>query len=234
MNAKIKISNTTADFYLANCCQQILIKTNLIKIMKKNSLTAIFSILIAMHLSAQVNEPSARKFGFRIGANYSHINFAKGVPPPVTPINTTWGAGLNIGFFMMVPIGGDLSFQPEYAYSQMGGEIKSDNTVFKLNYFSLPLFLKYQVVEKVALLAGPQFDILINAKKTVNGTATNITHDTEERSIGITGGVEFQITDAFAVSARYMQGFNHIGIGQRSDVQEFKFEMMQLTAAIKF
>jgi hypothetical protein len=156
------------------------------------------------------------------------------VPPPVVPIETTWGAGINIGFFMVVPVTDKLFFQPEYAFAQMGGEVKSTGTVYKMNYLSLPLFLKYQLHEKFSLMAGPQFDMLVKAKKTAGGSTTDITHDTEERSIGITGGIEYGITNSISLCARYMHGFNHIGLGQRSDIQEFKFEMIQLTAAVKF
>ena len=84
------------------------------------------------------------------------------------------------------------------------------------------------------MMAGPQFDLLVKAKQTTGGSTTDITHDTEERSIGITGGIEYRITPAVSICARYMHGFNHIGLGQRSNIQEFKYEMMQLTAAIHF
>lgn len=135
---------------------------------------------------------------------------------------------------MQVHITGDLFFQSEYLYSQTGGEAKSNNTVYKLNYFSLPVLLKYQLHEKFSLMAGPQFDLLINAKKTVNGSSTDITHDTEERSLTATAGMEFQLLPSLSVCARYMHGLNHIGIGQRSAIQEFKFEMLQVTACVRF
>jgi Outer membrane protein beta-barrel domain len=201
--------------------------------MKKNLSLLIVLFFILQAVTAQVNnEPDFKKFGFRAGVNFSHINFAKGVPP--VPIETSWGAGINFGFLVLVHVAGDLFFQPEYAYSQMGSEAKSSHTVYKLNYFSMPLFLKYQLHEKFFLMAGPQFDLLINAKKSVNGSSANITHDTEERSLAATAGIEYEIIESFSVCARYMHGLNHIGLGQRSDIQEFKYEMVQLTACVKF
>lgn len=203
--------------------------------MKNSFSLLIISILILETVTGQDNgEPAFKKFGFRAGTNFSHINFAKGVPPPTVPISTNWGAGIAFGFLMQVHISGDLSVQPEYLYSQMGSEIKSTGTVYRLNYFSLPVLLKYQMHEKFSLLAGPQFDLLINAKKTVNGSSTNITHDTEERSLAVAAGMEFQLLPSLSVCARYMHGLNHIGIGQRSDIQEFKFEMLQVTACVRF
>src|SRR6476659_10956334 len=89
---------------------------------------------LTLHVAkAQVySEPEFKRFGFRAGVNFSHMNFAKGVPP--VPIETSWHTGINFGFVMVVPIAENLYFQPEYAYSQMGGEVKSADTVYKLNY----------------------------------------------------------------------------------------------------
>ena len=200
--------------------------------MKKLSLLIISFVIVQAAMAQDNQNPALKRFGFRAGANFSHMNFSKGVPP--SPTIASWGIGINFGFVMLLPISERLSFQPEYLYSQMGGNVKNSDTAYKLNYISLPLFLKFELDENIFLMAGPQFDILINAKRTAGGNLTNITHDTEERSIGATAGIEYFIFKSFSVTARYMQGFNHIGIGQRSNVQEYKFEMLQLSACIKF
>ena len=98
----------------------------------------------------------------------------------------------------------------------------------------MPLLLNYQVSHRLALLAGPQLDMLIDARSADHGTTTGITHDTEERSIGITGGLEVSIYGPLFLSARYLQGLNHIGIGQRSNTKEFKYQAVQLTAGVRF
>ncbi|MDQ6903011.1 MAG: hypothetical protein M3139_08375, partial [Bacteroidota bacterium] len=84
-------------------------------------------------------------------------------------------------------------------------------------------------------LAGPEASLLISAKQNSNGVKTTITHDFEERSIGATGGIDFLIRNNFLISARFMEGLNHVGIGQRSaDVKEFKYESASLSVGIKF
>ena len=112
----------------------------------------------------------------------------------------------------------------------MGGDIKAGNTSYHFNYLSMPVLLKYQLHKKIFLLAGPQFEMLIGAKKLVNGTLTDSTHDTEERSIGFTISLKYQLVQSDFAGARYMYGFNHIGIGQCSSIQEFKYELLQITA----
>lgn len=203
--------------------------------MKKSLPLVIVSVLLLQAVKAQDNNTAAfKRFGFKIGTNISHINFAKGSPPPTIPVPTSWEAGITFGFLMQVPLSGSLSIQPEYLFSQMGGNVKSSGVDYKLNYFSMPIFLRYKASKKFALLAGPQFDILVSAKKIASGSSTNITHDTEERSIGATAGIEYQIIEPLSLCARYMSGLNNIGFGQRSNVQEFKYELVQFTVCVKF
>ncbi|MES1216719.1 MAG: porin family protein [Bacteroidota bacterium] len=187
--------------------------------MKKKFQLLLLIVCTAQYLSAQENEkPVFKKFGFVAGVNFSHMNFNKGVPPPPVPVSTNWRPGLFFGFLLQVQLANNLSLQPEYLYSQLGGEIKSSKTVYKLNYLSMPVLLKYQVSSRIAAMAGPQFDLLINAKKDSSGNSYNITHDTEERNFGLAFGMEI----------------NHVGIGQRSDVREFKYEDLQVSACIRF
>jgi Outer membrane protein beta-barrel domain len=189
-------------------------------------------LAIVFNAAKSQDEASVKRFGISVGTIFSHMDFSKGVPP--TPTHTSWNTGINFGFVMTVPIVSKLSFQPEYLFSQTGGKVKNADTTYKFNYLSLPLFLKLQVHEKFALMAGPQFDILIHAKRNVNGGSSDITHDTEERGIDGVAGIEFRVINSLVISARYIYGFNHIGLGQHSDIQEFKFRGIQLMACARF
>ena len=201
-------------------------------IMKRTLFLCILSIFYCSIAVAQSPNESAFRFGFKAGVNFSHMDFSKGSPP--LPLETNWNTGITFGFVMLIPITGKLYFQPEYLYAQMGGSIKNSDTSYKLNYISMPLFLKYKFNDKFSLISGPQADILINAKRNIHGVGSNVTHDTEERSIAVSGGIEYSFIPSLSVCAKYMYGFNHIGLGQRSDTQEFKFAMFQLSACVQF
>ncbi len=47
-------------------------------------------------------------------------------------------------------------------------------------------------------------------------------------------GLEYKVINDISLNARYLLGVSHIGIGQRSDVKEFKIEQLQLTAGKSF
>ena len=202
--------------------------------MRKFSLLLLIVIFVMQQTFAQQNHGLFKRFGFKAGVNVSDMNFNKGVPAPPSPVPSAWKTGITFGFLLHVPLINNLSLQPEYLYSNVNGEDKSTGIKYSLHYLGLPVLLKYQLSQKFALEAGPEVDLLISAKNKTGGTSSNITHDTEERNFGIDAGLEYKLIKSLSLNARYMQGLNHIGIGQRSNVKEFKSQQFQLTASIDF
>jgi len=98
----------------------------------------------------------------------------------------------------------------------------------------MPLLLEFRPSPRFGLFAGPQFEILIDANSSKNGSSADITHDVEERNIGVNAGAEWDIYQAFFLTLSYFQGLNHIGIGQRSDLKEFKYQIFTLTGGFRF
>jgi hypothetical protein len=174
------------------------------------------------------------RFGFLAGVNISNMNFNQGEPPPDIPAASSWKTGFMCGLQLRVPLNKKFLLQPEYLYSQRNGSDKSLAINYTINYFSLPVLLSYQVFPRFNFVAGPQFEITIDASSSENGVTTNITHDVEERGIGLVGGLEFTIPKSIFLSARFMQGLNHVGIGQRSNTKEFKYQVVNLAAGIRF
>ena len=183
---------------------------------------------------AQYRETSFQRFGVVAGVNFSHMNFNKGVPRPTEHVTTNWKPGVYFGVTLQVPVTDNLSIQPQYLYSRLGGKVEDSGIDYQLNYFSMPVFLRYQLTSRIAVMAGPQLDLLINAKKDSSAKSYNITHDTEERNFGLVLGVDIRIWTALGVNVRYMQGLNHVGIGQRSELKEFKYELLQAGMSFRF
>ena len=203
--------------------------------MKRALPLLLIAFLVVKYSAAQNGDQhSMERFGFKLGVNYSGMNFNKGYPPPDTHLAVVWMAGITAGFLLAVPLVDKLSVNPEYAYSQMRGKDERSGTTYKLNYLSLPVFLTYRITQRIAIKAGPQLDLLINEKKNAGMGDQNITHDTEERNVGVAAGVEVKLITNFYLEARYMQGLNHIGIGQRSNTTEFTSQLVQLNANFRF
>lgn len=179
-------------------------------------------------------EAAAVRFGVKVGMNLSNMNFNKGYPPPAIPAEAAWKRGIAFGLSWQIPLFDKLFLKQEYLFSQMRGEDTRIGTSYFFDYLSLPVLLKYSFLPRFSFVAGPQFELLIQAKESTNSHTSIVTHDTEERSIGVTGGMELQLTKRVSLDARYMHGFNHVGIGQRSVVKEFKYELIQVSTEFLF
>lgn len=179
--------------------------------------------------------PSARVVtcGWRLGLNYANTNFNQGVPRPLVPVATTWQPGFAAGFLVQLSLSKRVAVQQEYLFSQLSGEIADGGPHYTFRYLALPLLLKYQLLPRLTLVAGPQFDLLVQARQYQNGQTTDITHETEERGLGATAGLEVQLGRHLSLGARYLQGLNHIGIGQRPAAQEFKLQAVQAAAEFR-
>src|SRR5450432_1245744 len=195
----------------------------------------IMSFAFMSKTAAQItDEPPIERFGFQAGVNISNMNFNEGEPTPSVNIPSSWKTGFTFGFQVRIPLLEKLLLQPEYSFSEKSGADKSLGIDYTIDYFSLPVLLSYQLFPQFNIISGPQLEILVSAGSTENGIHSNITHDVEERGIGVIGGVEFTVINSFFLSARYLQGLNHVGIGQRSDVKEFKYQSVFITAGIRF
>ncbi len=162
------------------------------------------------------------------------MNFNAGEPPPEIKSESSWKAGFTIGMQLRVPLINKLILQPEYSFNERNGSDKSMSIDYSIDYFSLPVLLGYRISSQFSLIGGPQFEILIDARENVNGTNINITHNIEERGIGILGGLEFTVIKSAFLSVRYLQGLNHIGLRQGTVEKEYKYQSFTLSAGIRF
>jgi hypothetical protein len=191
----------------------------------------LFSALLMMSFLPLVmaqNNTTAKKFswGYKIGLNASNIRLEDAA-------DTDWKTGLVTGLFFTIKTGEKLSLQPELLYSSMGGRnALESNSSLRLNYFSIPLLAKYQVCKKWNVIAGPQIDMMIQAKeKNSSNQFTKLTKDFKESSFNVTAGAEFSPLHCTAFALRYIYGFTNIA---EFSTMKMKNQAIQLTAAIKF
>ena len=197
------------------------------------SLRFVIGLALMLFLSfpgAKAQTEGSVRFGLRAGVNFSNLKFTHGIE---TGTGGSWKEGLSLGGLMVVPIARRFFLQQEYLYSEIGGEVEGTDKSYVFQYFSLPLFLRWEVSRKFSLMAGPQFGLLINAKEDSNKIPSDQIH-MEERSLGITFGAEYGLLKSFGITARYMLGLNNVDLGQFSDLQEFKYGVFHFSLAYYF
>ena len=196
--------------------------------MKKISFLILLSFACATLLNAQKKLTSKKlNWGAKIGVNSSNLRMENGE-------DSKWKQGLAAGFFFQFNVTKNWQIQPEVLYSSMGGEVNdaNGNGNIRLNYFSLPVLAKYNWKTKLAFIAGPQIDMLIQAKrKSSNSQLTKVTNSYNESSFNVTGGLEYWPWHCLGISTRYIYGLSKVNT---SGTSEIKNQGVQFTAAVKF
>ena len=182
-------------------------------------------ICIAIGSHAQNNTSKKLEWGYKIGLNGSNLRVEN-------TADFNWKTGLATGLFFNIKLGKSLSLQPEALYSSMGARNVIDGSgSLRLNYFSLPVVAKYTVCKNLSAIAGPQIDMLIQAKtKSSNNSFTKVTDDYNESSFNLTAGVEYWPTNCIGFSGRYIYGLSDVTPGGT----EAKNQGVQIMAAVRF
>jgi hypothetical protein len=171
-----------------------------IKFMKKLALVFLAGMSIATAANAQF------QFGIKAGANFSNVNG-----------NDAQGAstlaGFNGGVYFKLPIASHLSIQPELLYSGQGFEETGGGITDKqhINYFNIPVLLKYTHFSGLFVETGIQAGILTSANFKGDGISGTNKADFNSADFSWVVGVGFKIpTTPLSIDARYNLGLSNI------------------------
>ena len=192
--------------------------------MKKILLLSLSAAFLSASLQAQTVSKKSCDWGLKMGLNGSNIRVTNGN-------SGTWKTGLVTGVYFNFKVADKLSIQPEALYSSMGAKnlMSTEETSLRLNYFSIPVLLQYKVTNCFAVVAGPQVDVMIQAKMKNGGGFSKVTDSYKENSFNATGGVTAWPVSCLGFTLRYIYGLNNISKG----ATELKNQGVQLTAALK-
>lgn len=191
--------------------------------MKQLFLLALFFITAISAASAQT--PC---IGFNTGIS---INRAKYTPEE--GLDKRIFGGFDGGLLVEFTLGKRLFLQPELNYLITGVELNtgiSERTI-KLQYATIPLLVKYNIVGGLNILAGPQHSILLSAWEDPSGfPSKRIKENFKFSDIVIIGGAEYKCKSGLFFGARYNYSVEQIaeeGMG---------FEMMNryITARVGY
>ncbi len=137
-------------------------------------------------------------------------------------------AAFHFGALIEFPISDKFSIQPEFLFSQVGDKLSSatinddeiinEDTHIKINYFSIPLIVKYYATDNIFFEAGPQMDFLRSADGRTyvsNHFETEINEEDvkdrlETTNYGFGMGAGYKATNGVFVNARYVIGLSDV------------------------
>ena len=163
--------------------------------------------------------------GAKAGLNMSTIQ-----PDLTDPATRT---SFHLGGVIEIPITNDFSIQPELLYSSQGVKDKSDDDeVIRLNYLSLPVLAKYYVWEALSIEAGPQFGILLSAKREDDGETVDLKDRSKATDIGFSLGLGYKLESGLNFGARYYFGSDINDIDE--DPSKIKNRVFQISVGYFF
>ena len=169
-------------------------------------LAALVAVLLCVTTSFAQSQKARTAFGFKAGFNVSSFRTAVDYATFEPKIK----AGIALGAFLEIPIKGKFSVQPEFIYSQMGARAFDDSygdKIFRLNYFSVPMLIKFDACRNFRVFVGPQFDFLIRGtEEDALDHTTTIPNNVKDFDFAFTAGGEFVLSRNITVGARYIHG----------------------------
>ena len=177
-------------------------------------LSAVFTFLI-IFLSTHRTIAQDWGFGIKGGINFSNINVDGGSDPDGK-------VGVHLGVFGNTPINVDenLFVQPELLFSLLGVED------LNLTYITLPVVIKYYIVEQFSIHGGLQLGVLVAGEDDADDFLTTI-------DLGVPLGAEFDVNENFGLGLRYVIGATDIN-DIDGDEDDYYNRVFQLFASYRF
>ena len=183
----------------------------------KNFIIIVFTVLLTTTTFGQGID-----LGIKAGATFANLT---GATDASTKTGFVGGAFLTIKFSDKIAIQGDL------LYSQQGAKLELDD--INLNYINFPIVLKYYIIKRINIQAGPQFGTV------VNDNLGEVFGPNDINSFDITGivGIGIDLPLNLRITGRYGFGLSEINfIEFEGDSKETnsKNSVFSLTAGFSF
>lgn len=168
--------------------------------------------------------------GIKGGANFANQS-AKFLDVDLSTSSITGFVG---GAYVNWFFGDKIAIQPELLWARKGAEtddsqLPSSSTA-KLDYFDIPVVVKWQIIKFLNIHAGPQFSILTKAIAESEDGSLDIKEDLKNSDLGLIVGAEANLPLRLNLTARYIFGLKDI-----SEIDEIKLKnsTFQLTLGIR-
>lgn len=200
----------------------------------KKSIFLVFALMamFAVGASAQI------KYGAKLG-----LNLAKIVGDDFDDADSR--TGLVLGGFINMSLSDKFQFQPELLYSAQGAKESMDmegttvDATYKMNYISLPLMFRYNVVSGLSIQAGPQIAFMVADKYKIEADGESVDGDLSDDmevdlngiDFGLNVGLGYKLENGFGIDARYNIGMSQI---VNEDEADSKNSVIQIALSYTF
>ena len=164
------------------------------------------------------------------------MNFSKFRLDGQNPANISYDAkvGWSAGGWVNLPLGKCLSVEPQVMYSYYTYRAEYPAALLgngNISYISIPLSLKLHLGKALAITAGPQLDLVMDAQDNIGTTESG---DFTSPSFAVNGGIEIFPHGRAVIFGRYMYGLDNMDNREVPDAEtEFKNDNFQVGVKLR-
>ena len=177
-------------------------------------------LLLLVFVSSTVSQAQIN-FGGKVGANLSNF-----IGDDADDAKSKFG--FNVGVLAEIPIASTFAVKPELVFSTQGSktETGSDKYIFRLDYFNLPVLIKYKTSSGFITETGPQLGLLIGAKAVNNDVESDVKNQFTTTDFSWAFGLGYEIADyGFGINFRYNLGLSDIAEGDNSNLKNSVYQL---------
>lgn len=164
------------------------------------------------------------------------LNLSKFVIDGQNPADISYDSklGWSAGGWVNLPLGRALSLEPQVMYSYYTYRAEYPDALLgngNISYISIPLSLKLHLGKAIAITAGPQLDLVMDAEDNIGTTESG---DFTSPSFAVNGGIEIFPHGRAVIFGRYMYGLDNMDNREVPDaVSEFKNSNIQVGVKLR-
>ncbi|HSF90175.1 MAG TPA: porin family protein [Saprospiraceae bacterium] len=149
--------------------------------------------------------------GIKAGANFANIS----TDDYETSSRTSYHAGAYANFKLSDKWG----ITPEVLWSSQGGDL--DDVEFETNYVTVPIMLRWRIIDLISVEAGPQFNVLTSAKS----DGVDVLDDLTSPSYSAAFGALVHLPLGFNAGLRYVVGLSDISESENDSLKDNTFQI---------
>jgi len=134
--------------------------------------------------------------GIKAGANFANYSS--------DDVETESATSYHVGAYANFKLSEKFGITPEVLWSSQGGDI--DNVEFKTNYVTVPVMLRWRIIDLISVEAGPQFNVLTSA----DSNGQDVKDQFESPSYSAAFGALAHLPLGFTFGLRYVAGLTDI------------------------
>lgn len=205
--------------------------------MKRVFLFVLSCVMVACtYAQSEVKEHYTMSGGLLGAANFSKFRIPDGAGYTVDyKFRPGWAAGGYLNF----PVANAFSIEPQVIFSVQNYRLKSTSATSPLlmndgqiKFISVPLLLKFQAGNSIAITAGPQVDFITKVEDESPSAA--VKSDFKKTSFSVFGGLEIMPHGPVTIFGRYVHGLSNMDERTGETPTGIVYKNQNIQAGLKF